>query len=121
MKDKDDYQVKFEVRTKALYDKLPEAAALMKEMLFTSNIDDEKRLYEIVAELKSRLQVSISSAGHSVASTRAMTYFSRAAAYKDTITFYETLCDLEAHFDERKEALTAKLKEMVAKKTGFPS
>ena len=114
VKDKDDYQVKFEVRTKALYDKLPEAATLMKEMLFTSNIDDEKRLYEIIAELKSRLQVSISSAGHSVASTRAMTYFSRAAAYKDTITFYETLCDLEAHFDERKEALTAKLKEMVS-------
>ena len=114
VKDKDDYQVKFEVRTKALYDKLPEATALMKEMLFTSNIDDEKRLYEIVAELKSRLQVSISSAGHSVASTRAMTYFSRAAAYKDTITFYEVLCDLEAHFDERKEALIAKLKEMVS-------
>ena len=114
VRDKDDYQVKFEVRTKALYDKLPEAAALMKEMLFTSNIDDEKRLYEIIAELKSRLQVSISSAGHSVASTRAMTYFSKAAAYKDTITFYETLCDLEAHFDERKEALTAKLKEMVS-------
>jgi len=114
VKDKDDYQVKFEVRTKALYDKLPEAATLMKEMLFTSNIDDEKRLYEIIAELKSRLQVSISSAGHSVASTRAMTYFSKAAAYKDTITFYETLCDLEAHFDERKEALTAKLKEMVS-------
>ena len=114
VKDKDGYQVKFEVRTKALYDKLPEAAALMKEMLFTSELEDEKRLYEIVAELKSRLQVSISSAGHSVASTRAMTYFSRAAAYKDTITFYETLCDLEAHFDERKEALTAKLKEMVS-------
>ena len=114
VKDKDDYQVKFEVRTKALYDKLPEATALMKEMLFTSNIDDEKRLYEIIAELKSRLQVSISSAGHSVASTRAMTYFSRAAAYKDTITFYEVLCDLEAHFDERKEALIAKLKEMVS-------
>ena len=114
VKDKDDYQVKFEVRTKALYDKLPEAATLMKEMLFTSNIDDEKRLYEIIAELKSRLQVSISSAGHSVASTRAMTYFSKAAAYKDTITFYETLCDLEAHFDERKEALTVKLKEMVS-------
>ena len=114
VKDKDDYQVKFEVRTKALYDKLPEAAALMKEMLFTSNIDDERRLYEIIAELKSRLQVSISSDGHSMASTRAMTYFSKAAAYKDTITFYETLCDLEAHFDERKEALTAKLKEMVS-------
>lgn len=111
-KEKDDYKVKFEVRTKALYDKLPEAVSLMEEMLFTSKLCDEKRLYEIIAELKSRLQVSISSAGHSVASTRAMTYFSKAAAYKDTITFYEVLCDLEAHFEERKEALIAKLKEL---------
>jgi Zn-dependent M16 (insulinase) family peptidase len=112
VKEKDDYKVKFEVRTKALYDKLPEAVNLMEEMLFTSKLCDEKRLYEIIAELKSRLQVSISSAGHSVASTRAMTYFSKAAAYKDTITFYEVLCDLEAHFEERKEALIAKLKEL---------
>ena len=112
VKEKDDYKVKFEVRTKALYDKLPEAVSLMEEILFTSKLCDEKRLYEIIAELKSRLQVSISSAGHSVASTRAMTYFSKAAAYKDTITFYEVLCDLEAHFEERKEALIAKLKEL---------
>lgn len=112
VKEKDDYKVKFEVRTKALYDKLPEAVNLMEEMLFTSKLCNEKRLYEIIAELKSRLQVSISSAGHSVASTRAMTYFSKAAAYKDTITFYEVLCDLEAHFEERKEALIAKLKEL---------
>lgn len=112
VKEKDDYKVKFEVRTKALYDKLPEAVSLMEEMLFTLKLCDEKRLYEIIAELKSRLQVSISSAGHSVASTRAMTYFSKAAAYKDTITFYEVLCDLEAHFEERKEALIAKLKEL---------
>lgn len=112
VKEKDDYKVKFEVRTKALYDKLPEAVSLMEEMLFTSKLCDEKRLYEIIAELKSRLQVSISSAGHSVASTRAMTYFSKAAAYKDTITFYEVLCDLEAHFEERKEVLIAKLKEL---------
>ena len=85
--DKDDYEVKFEVRTKALYDKLKDAVHLMEEMLFSSDISNEKRLYEIIAELKSRLQVSISSAGHSVASTRAMTYFSKVAAYRDTITF----------------------------------
>ena len=46
VKEKDDYKVKFEVRTKALYDKLPEAVSLMEEMLFTSKLCDEKRLYE---------------------------------------------------------------------------
>ena len=62
-RDKDDYQVKFEVRTKALYDKLPEAATLMKEMLFTSNIDDEKRLYEIIAAVSYTHLVARAGAG----------------------------------------------------------
>ncbi len=113
VRDKDDYEVKFEVRTKALYDKLKDAVHLMEEMLFSSDISNEKRLYEIIAELKSRLQVSISSAGHSVASTRAMTYFSKAAVYRDTITFYQLLCELEENFEKRKEMLIKKLQAMV--------
>lgn len=113
-KNGDEYKVKFEVHTKALYEELPDAVGLMEEMLFTSNLEDEKRLCEIIAELKSRLQVAISSAGQSVASTRAMTYFSKTAAYRDKLTLYETLCDLEAHFEERKEMLIAKLKSMIS-------
>ena len=111
-KTQNDYKAKFEVRAKALPDEIKTAVHLMEEMLFGSKFEDEKRLYEIIAELKSRLQVSISSAGHSVASTRAMSYFSKAAAYKDSIQFYELLCDLEAHFEEKKEMLTAKLRTL---------
>lgn len=107
-----EYKAKFEVRAKALNGEIGVAVNLIEEMLFSSRIEEEKRLYEIIAELKSRLQVSISSAGHSVASTRAMTYFSEVAAYKDSIAFYELLCDLEAHFEEKKTALIAKLQAM---------
>ena len=110
----DDFEVKFEVRAKALYDKLPDAVHLMEEMLLSSNLEDEKRLYEIIAELKSRLQVSISSAGHVVSSTRAMTYFSKAAAYRDNIAFYDVLCELETNFEQKKEMLVKKLKDLTA-------
>lgn len=88
---------------------------LLAEMMFTSKITDDKRLREIVAEVKSRLQASIASAGHSVASTRAMTYFSKEAAYRDSLALYELLCDLDAHFVEKKDMLAAKLTAITEK------
>lgn len=112
VKKEDELQVKFEIRAKALYDKVPDAMYLIQEMLLTSKFTDEKRLREILAELKSRLQVSLSSSGHSVASNRAMSYFSKSAAYKDSISFYQTVAELEADFEEKKGALIAKLEEL---------
>ncbi len=113
VKKADALQAKFEVRAKVLYDKVPDAMRLIKEMLLTSKLTDEKRLHEILAEVKSRLQVSLSSSGHSVASNRAMSYFSKSAAYKDSITFYQTIADLEANFEEKKAAFIAKLDALV--------
>jgi len=112
---KDDVKVMFEVRTKALADKLPDARKLVEEMILTSNFKDEKRLHEVLLELKSRLQMSLSGAGHSVASNRAMSYFSKTAAYRNNIEFYRVVADVEANFDERKVALIGKLQSLVEK------
>ena len=111
--DKDEVKVFFEVRTKALLDKLPSAMKLVEEMMFTSNLKDEKRLREILAELKARLQMALSGAGHSVASSRAMSYFSKTAAYKNSIELYRVVADIEAHFEEKKEFLIDKLESLV--------
>ncbi len=111
-----DMEVKYEVRTKVLADKLPDAMRLIGEILLTSKISDEKRLYEILAQLKSRLQVGLSSSGHSAASTRAMSYFSRAAYYQDAtsgIACFHVIEDYEAHFDEKKDELIGKLTSLV--------
>lgn len=108
VKDRDKMEVTYEVRTKVLADKLPEAMKLLGEILLTSRISDEKRLYEILAQLKSRLQVGLSASGHSVASTRAVSYFSRAAYYQDAVSgiaCYEVIADYEANFEEKKEEL----------------
>lgn len=109
-------QVKFEVRIKTLESSLKETMSIVNEILLSSNMNDEKRLYEILAQSKARLQQSLSSVGHSVSSMRALAGFSEYAYYLDAtngITYYETVKDLEEHFDEKKQTLIAKLKQLI--------
>ena len=46
----------------------------MREIVMTSDFTDTKRLYEILAEGKSRMQAQMTSGGHSVAAGRALSY-----------------------------------------------
>lgn len=115
VKDISAHEARFEIRIKALYDKLPEAMGLLKEILLHSKIEDEKRLKEILSELKSRLQMSLSSCGNSVSANRAMSYFSETAKISDLtlgVGFYRVVADYEEHFEEKKEELVQKLKAL---------
>lgn len=109
------YEAKFEVRTKMLNDKLPKALELLEEILCHTKISDEKRLLEILSEVKSRLKMSLSSAGNSVSAIRAMSYFSETALYNDMtmgIDFYRVVAMYEEHFQEKKEELVSKLEDL---------
>ena len=66
------YEAKFEIRTKVLYDKFSEAMKLLEEIILHSKLEDEKRLKEILSEIKSKLQMNLSSAGNFVSANRAM-------------------------------------------------
>ena len=115
-KDLEECRVTFEMKAKTLEDNLPRAVQLVREIMLSSRFDDEKRLYEILAELKSHLQSTLISAGHSVAAGRAMSYFSRAAAIQERLNgmpFYRLVDDLEKNFDSRKEGLKDKLGRLV--------
>ena len=110
-----EYRVMFEVRVKALYDKRDKALELMKEILLTSDFEDTKRLHEIISEAKSRLQAVMTSAGHSLAAIRALSYFSPTAAVSEQINGIPQLRlleDLDKNFEERKEEITVNLKEL---------
>ena len=116
VKERDAIGLFYEVRVKTLAEGLADAMRLTKEMLLTSKLTDEKRLYEILGELKSRLALAVSSYGHIVASTRATSYFSRAGYYQDAlggIAGYRVIADYEEHFEEKKAELIEKLQEMV--------
>ncbi len=105
----------YELRTKALEDQLGFVFSMIKEILTKSKLEDEKRLYEILAQLKSRLQMMLPSHGHSTAITRASSYFSETSDFSDRtggIGFYRVIEQLESNFAEEKENLISKLKEV---------
>lgn len=110
------FRARFVLKSKMLYPKMEFALQMMDEIIHTSRLDDEKRLYEIVAEQKSRVQAGLISSGHSTAMLRATTYFSEMACFQDQISgigYYQMLTELETHFEEKKEQLIKILKELV--------
>ena len=110
-----EFRATFEIRGKALYPKLGVLFSMMREILMESRLDDEKRLKEILAMLKSRLQTIFLSSGHTTAVLRALSYTSPAAKFKDDtdgIGFYEKVKEIEEDFDGRKEELIRNLKEI---------
>ena len=113
-----DFRATFEIRGKALYPKMDVLLSMMREILMESKLDDEKRLKEILAMLKSRLQMSFLSSGHTTAALRALSYTSPIAKFKDDtdgIGYYEVVKELEEHFEEHKEELISNLKAIAAK------
>jgi len=115
VEDSDRYTLTLEVKTKALYENLGRAMELAGEILLTSDFTDTKRLYEILAEGKSRMQAQMTDAGHSVAVGRAMSYGSASGAASELlsgISFYRLIADLEAGFEEKKAELTEKLQAL---------
>ena len=85
IKDRNNFVFKFEVKLKVLEKNLDKALELMEQMLLSSDFTDTKRLGELVAQIKARLQANLSSSGHLVAAMRSMSSFSRYALYQDEL------------------------------------
>ena len=116
MREKERFCMKLEMKAKTLYNKTDFAFAMMREILQKTRFTDTKRLYEIIAQMKSRLQMYLMSAGHSAAAVRAMAKFSRSAKINDRmngVEFYWLIEDLEQNFEEKKEELIRKLTEVM--------
>ena len=100
--------VSFEWKIKTLHGKLPEAFSLVEEIMLHSDLTGKKRLQEILGELKSRMQSNMISAGHQVASGRAVSYFSKSGAIQDNISgmpCYQLVCRLEKDMERNGEEL----------------
>lgn len=112
IKDRNNFVFKFEVKLKVLEKNLDKALELMEQMLLTSDFTDTKRLGELVAQIKARLQANLSSSGHLVAAMRSMSSFSRYALYQDElkgIAFYRSICRIEKELSESPKSVSDKL------------
>jgi len=106
------YKATFEVKVKVLYENISKAFELVREVLLNSIYDNDKRMYDIIAESKTKMDAAMQSGGHSIAAMRALSYFSETVAIGDEmsgINYYRLLVDLLNNFDEKKFELSHKL------------
>lgn len=116
-KNHDEFKMMFEIKGKAFEHQITDMFGLISEVLFTSDLTDEKRLKEILGELKSRMQARMTNAGHSLAVMRAASYISLpvwADEQMGGVSFYRFISDLLADFENKKDVCVAGLKEVLS-------
>ena len=112
-----EYTIRYEVKAKALYEKIDFVFKTMHEIMYTSHFNDYKRLKEILEQLKSRLQSRISNSGHVAAMSQTLAQFSPSMYYTNLmsgIEHYQFVADLAEHFEEKKEEIGNNLSELAA-------
>ncbi len=95
----------FGIRTKYLYPEQDFVFSMVEEILRSSSLNDDKRLFEILSTQKAILQTSLSQAGHMTAVTRANAGLSRADAFQELVSgveYYHFLETLYNDYDNRK-------------------
>lgn len=111
-----EFTAMFEVKAKALYEELPTTFTLIEEMLHETNLKDEKRLLEILSEVRSRLQMKMNSSGHLIAASRSTSYYSPSAYFDELtsgISYYRFIDDLIINFEAKKEEVIKNLEELM--------
>lgn len=102
----------FDMAMSVLYSNLDAGLSLMEEILFTSNVNDSKRILEIIKEGKSRMQAKFMSSGHAVAVARAQAYGSAYGAMTDAISgldYYRFIDDLDSNYEEKQQEIADNL------------
>lgn len=113
---KEGTKVLFVANLKMLDEKIDKAMNLLEEILFTSRIDDKKRLKEIIAETRSDTKNDLVSSGHITAAGRASSYMSYLYSVKEKfegLDYYNFLADLDDNFEERYDSLVALLRTVL--------
>ena len=110
------FHTRFEIRTKVLVENTDFAFAMIREIVSRTKLDDDKRLHEILSQVKSRLHMYLTSSGQSAAAIRAMAKFSRSAKMNDRrsgVAFFQTIDALEKDFDGQKETIKKNLRAVM--------
>lgn len=110
-----DYKLTMDVKMKVLYGQLKPAYEIMNEMVLETDFSDVKRIKELLLEMKSKMQSSFVSAGHSLAAGRALSYFSTGSKFSEEMKGlgqYRFIENLLENFDEKIDETIAVMQEL---------
>ena len=116
--DRNRYTGVFSFGFKFLEGEMQQGLVYLEEILFHTHLSDEKRLSEILLEIKSRERMRLESTGHSYAVISAMESFSPTSFYHERvkgIRYYHFIEKLEEDFRKNPKDLGDKLTELSKK------
>ena len=116
--DPETFSLHFVVSSSALSGNVDWLAALPREVLVETDFSDTSKILDALKQHKIDMEQAFANTGHSRAAIRCRSYYSKSAIVTETTTnvdFYRFLCELVEHFDERAEALAARLQETAAR------
>lgn len=118
LKEPEAFKGAFIASARVLYDKLDFGFSMLGEILTRSVLDDEKRLGEIIGEMKSQGRMKLEGASHAAAVARATSYFSPTAYFNDMtggIGYYQFLEHIAKDYENHKKDLIERLKQVMKK------
>ena len=110
------WDARYEVCVKVLAPQLARAMELVAEIFSGTDLSDGKRLHEILSQVKSRLEMGMTTSGHMVSAVRAMSYFSPSGAFSDAvggIGLYRLIAEIERDFDAHAAQLQERLGSLI--------
>ena len=112
--DPENYLPKLVVKSKVLYNNVGHLSELINEIMHHTKFEQVTRIHEIIREMKSRMEMSISQDGHQVAYGRLLSYFSQRGYYEESLKglkFYETVSFIEKNFDKMEREIIGNLQK----------
>lgn len=111
------FDSRFMLKTKALSEDIHSLTELIQEILTCSRFDEEKRISDLISEIRARMENSMNDAGQQIAIGRVNAMLSTQGAYNyyGQLPLYQFIKHLDENFDQEKNALFEKLKEVYSK------
>lgn len=113
VKNPNTFKKMFVVKTKALIDELEEQVKLVHTIINETLFEDRKRIREIIKEMKSMMEMALSSEGHKIAYSMLIASFSPAEAFDEAtkgIAFYKHVCEIDENWDTKQDEVIENLK-----------
>ena len=104
-----------EIKAKYLPGQFDKTVELINEMMLCSDYSDKKRVKELLVQMKSSMEASMSSSGHMLAVNRAMRSISKRAVIVDAVeklSFYRFVRDIVNNFEDRYEEVVTRCREL---------
>ena len=111
----DNVRTHVEIKAKYLPSQFDKTVELINEMMLCSDYSDKKRVKELLVQMKSSMEASMSSSGHMLAVNRAMRSISKRAVIVDAVeklSFYRFVRDIVNNFEDKYEDVVTRCREL---------